>query len=332
MSIDLASQVTHAMHSVRTAVHRGATAEEARSILRDRKLDHSLFYVYVIDETDRLLGQVSARRLLLCQGDELVSDMMHPSPALVSMHATVGMAFEKLATYRQLAVPIVDDEGKLLGAVDITAWAAEAAEHLDGSGNEIFGRLGAEIEEHRLGGPLRGFRLRMPWVLCNIASGLGCAFIVQRYDHLLKIMIALAGFIPMVLTVSESIGVQAAELSVQLLRSDPAMPAFRRRLRLELTTSVLLGVCTGAIVGVTSLLFSEPENRLPMMRTLMISVVSTILIAAMIGSFVPRIMRLLGADPKFASGPVTLMAVDVASTITYLATAAVIMSWYGLLH
>ena len=64
-SVDLSSPVIHAMHSVRTAVHAGATTEEARQTLRERKLDHHLFYVYVIDADDRLLGQVSARRLLL---------------------------------------------------------------------------------------------------------------------------------------------------------------------------------------------------------------------------------------------------------------------------
>ena len=318
---DLSSPVMHAMHAVRTAVHAGATAEEARAMLRDRKLDHHLFYVYVVDADDRLLGQVSARRLLLSHGSERITDLMHPAPAVVAFTDTVGQAFEYLATYRQLAIPVVDGDQRLLGVVDVTAWTADAADRLEGGRAEFFGRLGAAVEEHRLGGPIRGFQMRMPWLLCNIASGLGCAFIAEAHNELLESVIVLAAFIPLVLTVTESVGVQAAELSVGLLRSNASLAAFLRRLRTEAATSILLGIAAGGIVGLSTLIFTQPEARNRIILILLLSVIAAMMIAALIGSFVPRILRRLGADPKFASGPVTLMAVDVASTLTYLTVA-----------
>jgi magnesium transporter len=324
--IDLSSPVMHAMHAVRTAIHAGATAEEARKLLRERRLDHHLFYVYVIDDADRLLGQVSARRLLLCRGDEPVTALMHPAPAVASYTDTVGKAFETLASFRQLAIPVVDAEGRLLGVVDVTAWTADAAERLEGARHEFFGRLGAAVEEHRLGGPLRGFRMRMPWLLCNIGSGLVCAAIAEAHDHLLKMAIVLAAFIPLVLTVTESVGVQAAELSVGLLRTNPSLPAFLRRLRVEAATSLLLGVTSGAIVAVSTLLFSESGERGRVILSLLASIMAAMMAAAMIGSFVPRLMRRLGADPRLASGPVTLMAVDVVSTLIYLSTATALFA------
>ena len=314
------------MHSVRTAVHAGATTEEARQTLRERKLDHHLFYVYVIDADDRLLGQVSARRLLLSRGDEAITDLMHPPPAVVSYVDTVGKAFEELATYRQLAIPVVDGEGRLLGVVDVTAFTADAAERLEGSGHEFFGRLGAAVEEHRMGGPLRGYRMRMPWLLCNVASGIACAFITEANDHLLQRVIILAAFVPVVLTVTESIGVQAAELSVGLLRSDPGWSAFRRRLRMESLTSMLLGITCGTLVAIVSLGFGKPELRASVFLTLLASIGSAMIAAAGIGSFVPRLMRRLGADPKFASGPVTLMAVDVTCTVIYLGVGTLVFA------
>ena len=322
----LSSPVMHAMHAVRTAVHAGATAEEARELLRERRLDHHLFYVYVVDQDDRLLGQVSARRLLLCRGDEPITSLMHPSPAVVSFTDTVGHAFESLANFRQLAIPVVDGDGRLLGVVDVTAWTADAAERLQEGQHEFFGRLGAAVEEHRLGGPLRGFRLRMPWLLCNIASGLACAFIAEAHDHLLKALILLAAFIPLVLTVTESVGVQAAELSVGLLRSNPSGHAFIRRLRIEAVTALLLGLAAGGMVALSTLLFSDAGERVRVMATLLLSIIGAMLTAAMIGSLVPRLMRRLGADPKFASGPVTLMAVDVSSTLIYLMVATALFA------
>ena len=324
--IDLSSPVMHAMHAVRTAIHAGATAEEARQLLRERRLDHHLFYVYVIDDADRLLGQVSARRLLLCRGDEPITALMHPAPAVASYTDTVGRAFETLASFRQLAIPVVDGEGRLLGVVDVTAWTADAAERLEGARHEFFGRLGAAVEEHRLGGPLRGFRMRMPWLLCNIASGLVCAAIAEAHDHLLKMVIVIAAFIPLVLTVTESVGVQAAELSVGLLRTNPSLPAFLRRLRVEGATSLLLGVSSGAIVAVSTLLFSESGERGRVILSLLAAIMAAMMAAAMIGSFVPRLMRRLGADPRLASGPVTLMAVDVVSTLIYLSTATALFA------
>jgi magnesium transporter len=316
--IDLGSPVALAMLAVRTAIHAGCTAEEARRILRERHLDHHLFYVYVIDEQDRLLGQVSARRLLLSRGEEPITQLMHPCPATVSFHETAGAAFETLASLRQLALPVVDDGGRLLGVVDVTAWAADASDRLEGSRHEFFGRLGAAVEEHRMGGPLQSFVLRMPWLLCNIASGLACAFIADAHAHLLEAVIVLAAFIPMVLTVSESIGVQAGELSLQLLRTDGSMAAFLRRIRHEAGTSLLLGAGCGALVAAASLLFASAGERRAIVLTLLLSVLGAMLTAAAVGSLVPRALRRIGLNPKFASGPVTLMVVDVASTIIYL--------------
>lgn len=309
------------MHSVRTAVHADATAEEARALLRERRLDHHLFYVYVVDAEDRLLGQVSARRLLLSKGSERIVDLMHNVPVAVAFTDTVGRAFEIIAAYRLLAVPVVDGDKRLMGVVDVTGWTADAAERLEGGRMEFFGRLGALVEEHRLGGPLRGFRLRMPWLLCNIASGLACAFIAEAHETLLEAVIVLAAFIPLVLTVAESVGVQAAELSVGLLRSNATLGAFLRRLRTEAATSLLLGLAAGLVVALSTPLFTEGAERNLVVLTLLLSVASAMMIAALIGSLVPRILRRLGADPKFASGPVTLMAVDVSSTLTYLTVA-----------
>jgi len=314
------------MHSVRTAVHSTATAEEARSTLRERRLDHHLFYVYVIDEQDRLLGQVSARRLLLSRGEEPIAQLMHPCPATVSFHETAGAAFETLASLRQLALPVVDDGGRLLGVVDVTAWAADASDRLEGSRHEFYGRLGAAVEEHRMGGPSRGFRLRMPWLLCNVASGVACAFIAEAHASLLEAVIVIASFIPLVLTVSESVGVQAAELSVGLLRADPGRAAFGRRLRTELATSLMLGATCGVIVGLVSPVLSDSGERRLVMLILALAVLASMLSAAVIGSVVPRVMRALRADPRFASGPVTLMLVDVASTILYLSIAGALVA------
>ena len=314
------------MHSVRTAVHSGATAEEARRTLRERRLDHHLFYVYVVDSDDRLLGQVTARRLLLCRGDESITELMHTPPAVVTFVDSVGKAFEALATYRQLAIPVLDGEGRLLGVVDVTAFTADAADRLESSGHEFFGRLGAAVEEHRMGGPARGFRLRMPWLLCNIASGIACAFIAEAHASLLEAVIVIASFIPLVLTVSESVGVQAAELSVSLLRADPRRAAFMRRLRIELATSLMLGAACGVLVGLVSTALSDAGERRLVMLILMSSVLASMLTAAMIGSLVPRVVRRLRADPRFASGPVTLMLVDVASTVLYLTIAGTLVA------
>ena len=313
------------MHTARTAVHAGATAEDARTALRERRLDHFLFYVYVVDEDDQLLGQVSARRLLLCRGDEPITDVMHQPAAVVRMHESLGQAFEALSRYRLLALPVVDPQGRLLGVIDITAWTAETADRIESSTHEFFSRIGAAVEEHRLGGPFRSFRLRMPWLLCNVASGVACAMIAQAHQSLLEQVVLLAAFIPLVLTVSESVGVQAAELSVRLLQADPSPAAFRRRLLRETITSAALGACTGTIVALISLAFGNPAEHRAMFAILLCSVTASMLIAGTIGTVAPRMMRRAGADPRFASGPITLMAVDVTSTLTYLTIAGVLL-------
>lgn len=95
---------------------------------------------------------------------------------------------------------------------------------------------------------------------------------------------------------------------------------------MEALTAMLLGSSCGVLVAIVSMLFGESATRMQVFLTLLASIGAAMLAAAGIGSFVPRLMRRLGADPKFASGPVTLMAVDVASTITYLTIGTLVFA------
>lgn len=111
-----------------------------------------------------------------------------------------------------------------------------------------------------------------------------------------------------------------------LLRTNPGIGAFVRRLRVEMATSVLLGLASGLLVGLSALMFSEGAERRLIIIALLVSIMAAMLAAALIGSFVPRLVRAFGADPKFASGPVTLMAVDIASTLAYLTVATAVFA------
>ncbi len=326
MTVDLTIHVSHVMHAVRTAVNHKATAHEVRAMIRGRSLDHHMFYVYVLDDDDRLVGQVSARQLLVSDDATPIERLMTHPAAVVYFHERVETAFAILADYRQLAVPVVDDQHHLLGVVDVTAWVADASDRLTHAPNEFFGRLGAAVDEHRAGGTLTRFRRRMPLLLCNIVSGLLCAVIVERHDLLLLTVVTVAGFIPLVLTVSESIGVQAMDFSLHLLQSDPSPTTFRRRFGKEFVTSLLLAVTCGLIVGVTALFLASGGERLGMVITLVSSITGAMVAAACIGALVPRLIRLAGGKPRAASGSLTLMLVDIVCTATYLAIASLIFA------
>lgn len=129
---------------------------------------------------------------------------------------------------------------------------------------------------------MRGFRLRMPWLLCNVASGVMCAMIAEGNKPLLEKVVLLAAFIPLVLTVSESVGVQAAELSVRLLQADPSPAAFHRRLLRESITALPLGACTGTIVALISLAFGSPAEHRAMFAILLCSVTASMLSAGVL--------------------------------------------------
>jgi len=321
---DLTQPVTVAMAAVSTAVNVDDTVGEAIATLRSRRIDSPILYVYAVDGDDRLLGTVPIRALVMSPPATPIREVMSPRLVVLRHDETIGDALATFATMRLLALPVVDGEGRLLGTVDVQVWADETFEYAEARrAAQLFQMLGVHVEQARSGSVARGFRDRMPWLCCNIAGGLCCAGIGLAFERTLEAAVTVALFLPLVLTLAESVAMQSLSLVLQVLGDgSPDRKMLTRRLATEASTSLVLGVSCGAIVAIVSLLWKAPSG-LPL--ALLVAITVSMAFAAGIGALVPAAGKLLKVNTNVASGPLALATTDIGATLIYLAVATAIL-------
>ena len=300
------------------------TAGEALAHMRSNPPPGRIIYFYVVDESMRLLGVVPTRRLLLAALDTRVADIMIASVIAIPSFATLLDACEFFTMHRLLAFPVVDEARRLVGVIDIEAYAEELAETGDGNAapaspgprDDVFQLIGVRLTRAQQARPLTAFRGRFPWLLCNVAGGTLAAILVEVYHAELNWRHAvLALFIPVVLALSESVAIQSVTLALDAVRAGrPSWKDLLRRLRSEALTGVLLGVATGVLVAALAALWQG-------IAVLFFIVLGGIAIgvtgAAVCGLAIPYVLRLLKRDPQLAAGPIALTCADMIALLAY---------------
>lgn len=327
-AFDLTQPVVQLMTAMKTAVSRDLTIGQAIERLRTYDITGQVLYIYVVDDADRLVGVLPIRRLLFTSPDTLVSDAMMQQSLAVRFDAPLREAFEIFSRHRVLMVPVVDGEGRLLGTIDIQMYSEGAAGLAEQrQAEELFQMVGVSVEQARMGGALRGFRLRMPWLACNIIGGLSCAVIASFFEATTTDVIALVFFFPLVLTLGEAIAIQAHTIAMPLVDLQAfAWRPYLRRLRIESGSSALLGLVCGGVAALAALAFGPPAQRVPMAAVMIGAVLFGMVSSALAGTLVPLALRVLKLDPRLAAGPVSLVVADVVNTVGYLGLATVLLA------
>jgi magnesium transporter len=281
-----------------------------------------IIYFYVVDDQARLQGVVPTRRLLLSSPDKAVGDVMIREVISIPAAATVLEACEFFTLHRLLAFPVVDAGRRLVGVVDVDLYTEELADTGEsGPANapgrdDVFQLIGVRLTAAQQTRPLRAFRGRFPWLLCNIGGGAVAAVLAEIYQVELNWKHAvLALFIPVVLALAESVAIQSVTLALDSLRG--LVPSWRdllRRLRYEGMTGSLLGVATGLIVAVIATAW---QGLAELFWILAGGIGLGVAGAAVAGVAVPYTLHLLRRDPQLAAGPIALVCADVLTLLAY---------------
>jgi magnesium transporter len=220
-----------------------------------------------------------------------------------------------------LALPVVDEAGKIIGVIDVDQYTDEIREldEREASG-EIFQLIGVRLAQVRKASLPALFRNRFPWLLSNVAGGVTCAFIAGAFEVVLDQVIALALFIPVVLALAESVSIQSLTLALQLHHGRPApWGVILSTLGRELPLGLMLGAaCGGLVAGI-----AWPwQGHAGVAATLLAGISASVMLAACFGLLMPLLLHKAQRDPKVASGPLTLALTDVMTLLVYLGLGA----------
>jgi magnesium transporter len=313
----LEDPITSHMRRDYSRLHVNQTVAQALEAIRRQAPEGRVIYFYVLDDDGRVQGVVPTRRLLLNPLDRKIADIMVREVITINSRATVLEACEFFTLHRLLAFPVVDNERRMTGVVDVELYTTELSDIDRSERNDyLFQLIGVHLTESQQTSPLLAFRRRFPWLLCNIAGGLLAAFLSALFEAELRQALALALFIPVVLSLAESVSIQSVSLALRLLQGQrPTWPTILGKLRSEVLVGLLLG---GASAVVVALLAFVWLGQAVIFLSLLGGIAGGMGAAALFGVALPNLLHRLELDPQVAAGPIALAVADMLTLLIYL--------------
>ena len=293
---------------------RGITAKEALEKLKLQAPNkETIYYIYITDEGKKLIGFISLKKLIVSRSDALINDIMNENVISVNVNEDKEIVAKKLSDYDFLAIPVVDDDSRLIGIVTVD----DVVDVVIEEDTEDMLRYGAagEYIDYMGSGPFQIARQRVLWLLVLVIMGFVSGWVIQKYAFQLQTIIALAFFIPVLTASGGNAGTQSSTVIIRgLATGEVKMKDVIKVLKKEIVTGVLVGVVMG-ILGVVRALI---VNKNPLLGiTVGLAMVATVTIATTLGAILPLLFKKLRLDPALMSGPFISSTVDVIALFVY---------------
>ena len=293
----------------------GTVVEELREWVHEALIT----YAYVVDDTDRLLGILVMRDLLLANPEDLIKSVMLPEPFSLSPDLTVGDAMKEVVYRHYPVYPVCDSDGVLLGIVQGYMLFEHQHFELTAQAGQM---VGVQKEEHATTCWQSSFRMRHPWLQINLVTAFVAAFVVSLFEDTIAQVVVLAAFLPVLAGQSGNTGCQSLAVTIRGLTLNEFKPGVFRKTVIKETT---LGVLNGAAVGVVAAIamiayavFSGASQPAMLGLVVFLAMTGACLVSGVTGVMVPLTLQKLGADPATASSIFLTTATDVVSMGMFL--------------
>ena len=287
-----------------------------------------VFYLYVVDDRRHLVGVCSLRELLLADPHTALREVMNAHVMSVTTHTDQEDVARLVARYDLLALPVVDDENKLVGIITVDD-VIDIIREEETEDMLLMAGVGEGDEEGVLRASLgRSIWLRMPWLLVAWLGGMLASQIIGNFTPLLQEVVWLAAFIPIVAGMGGNAGTQSATIIVRGLATGKIAAAgggFRVALR-EVRVAFVMGVLFGLLAGGTLTWFLADWHIGVIVGA---AIATSMTLAAAVGTTMPMVLRRFGVDPAVATGPFVTTSIDVIGVLAYFAIASALLVFVG---
>ena len=304
------------------------TAEMAIKRIRRTGVDKETIYTcYVTDANNKLIGITTVKDLLLAEDDELVKSIMEENVISVTTLADQEQVAQMFSNYNFLALPVVDNENRLVGIVTID----DAIDVIQEEATEDIEKMAAVLPSDKPYMKTSVFGLykkRAPWLLILMLSATFTSAIISSFEAVLANVLILSSFIPMITGSGGNAGSQA---SVSVIRALSLGEIHFRSIFLvlwkEFRVSILCGITLAAANFVKLLLFdlNGQENAFMIALVISLTLVGTIIMAKLVGSSLPLLASKVGFDPAVMANPLISTVCDSLSLLIYFGVAKLIL-------
>lgn len=293
------------------------TVRQAIEALQDGQDYEMVFYVYVTDEHNHLVGVLSLRQLLTVPPDTLLSKIITTDVLRVRTDMDQEEVAALVAKYNILAIPVVDEHGKLMGLITVD----DVIDVMRDEATEDMLRMAGTSEEELLLG-YKSFqiaRLRLPWLLTTLVGGVVTGSLMWYFKSTLEQVIMLISFIPVITGMGGNVGGQTSTIIVRGFATGRIDFSMLRQIFLkELRVGLIMGTICGLVISTVAIVWHQ---NLYLGLVVGIAMVVAISIAACMGVLATYFFRKVGIDPAIASSPFVQTVNDITGILIYFGTA-----------
>jgi magnesium transporter len=274
----------------------------------------------VVDEQGRLVGVVRLRSLILADPRRTIAEIMNPDVISVSPLADQEEVAELFSRYNLVALPVVDETGRLLGIVRVE----DILDVIEEEATEDIYRLAGMDEEADLFSPLsHAINTRLSWLLVNLMTAFAASAVVSQFENVIAQVAVLATFMPIIAGQGGNAGIQTSTIFIRSLAMGRLeLNEVWKALRYELLLGLVNGLAIGLIVAIVAVIW----KGMPMLGVVIgLAMIGNMLVAAFAGVIIPFFLQWRGHDPALASGIFLTTATDVCGFFFFLGLGSLLL-------
>ncbi len=280
----------------------------------------NVYAVYVVDDTGKLLGLISLKKIVLSRTSTRIADIYDDDVVFTETFRPVTEVTELMRRYDLDAIPVVNIQQRLLGRITIDDVVDVITEQAEEDLAVISG-LSGEVEENDT--VWARSRVQLPWLVAGAVGSLLAATVINGFQSELSKIAALAAFIPIIGSTGGNVGIQTSSLILQSLSDTSGIStSLVQRLLRTLLVGLFNGLVVGLIAGTYTFLIGEPR----LFFVVATSLLSVVLLASFTGTITPLILNRIGINPAVASGPFITTANDLIGIGVYFMIAQWLLS------
>jgi len=305
-------------------LYQDTSCQDALKSLQDQTEAEMVFYLYITDDDDRLVGVASLRALATTRSDTLLKDIMVKRVHSVRPETDQEEVAQIVAQYNYLAVPVLDADDHLIGIVTVD----DVVDVIREEATEDFLQMAGAGKDREilLKSSWENARARFPWLFASWIGGIVAATIIGAFEHMLQSIIALAAFIPVIIGMGGNIGTQSSTIIVRGMATGRIeIGSEMKVLFKEIRVGLILGGLYGLMLGLfAKFRFIDVDPMLGVVVGL--SIGCSMLMAVAVGTFIPMFLRKVDIDPAIATGPFVTTSIDILGVLFYFVIAGYFLS------
>ena len=275
--------------------------------------------IYVVDDSGRLTGRLSLKDLLMASTKSKVADVYIPRVDSVNVHDSAEDVANKMRKYDLEAIPVVDELGILVGRITIDDIVDVIKEEAD-KDYQLAAGITQDVEADDT--ILQLTRARLPWLFLGLIGGIGAFLIMGGFEDSFKENAVLFFFTPLIAAMAGNVGVQSSAIIVQGLANDDVKGSINKRLVKEMLLAALNGLALAIVLFIFIWFYNKDIQT---SFAVSVSLVVVIIVAGLIGTFIPLFLDKRGIDPAIATGPFITTSNDIFGILIYFTIAKLIL-------